>query len=420
MDTSNLFTTALNLQAPWEVSKVEFTSSKEQPENMELHIWLSYPKGSIFPCPANGCKAPCSEHDHIERTWRHLNFFQYKTFLHANLPRVKCKEHGTKTVEVPWARAGSGFTLLFECFVVEMAKHLTVDTIAHMVDEHDTRLWRFIKRYTEEARKLEDYSDVTKVGMDETSIKGHNYITVTADLDKRRAIHVTEGKDAATVNRFVADFKEHGGNPDRIGIVTCDMSLGFKKGIKDNFQNSQTIIDKFHVIKHLNEGVDKVRKEESKGNSLLKKTKYLWLSNDSRLSEKQLAKKESLMKMRLKTARAYAMRVTMQDIYESCLTRSEAEERLEKLCSWMMHSRLAPMKAVCQMIRDHWKEILAYFDNRYTNAVLEGMNSIIQNVKCRARGFRNVEYFKTMIYLACGKLDFDAVLGENPFAGASA
>ena len=420
MNTSNLFTAALNLENPWEVSKVDFVPSTDNPKDMELHIWLAYPDGSKFPCAADGCKQMSPIHDQEERTWRHLNFFQYKTYIHASLPRTRCKDHGVKTVDVPWARKGSGFTLLFEAWVVELAKHLPVDVIAHMIGEHDTRLWRFIKHYTDEARKLDDQSEVTKLGMDETSIKGHKYITVIVDLEERRVLYVTEGKDHSTVDRFVEDFKAHGGNPENIEIVTCDMALGFKKGIENNFENSQTIIDKFHVIKNANEAVDKVRKAESKTNAILKKTKYLWLSNDENLSDKQLSKKASLMKKHLKTARAYSMRVELQDIYESSSTRTEAECRLKKLCSWMMHSRIQEMKKLCGMLRDHWDEILNYFDNQYTNAILEGMNSIIQNVKRRARGFRNVEYYKTMIYLVCGKLNYDAVINVQCPCGAGA
>lgn len=413
MDTSNLFTAALNLEKPWFVSKVDFIETNEGSTDKELHIWLSYPENSLFPCPVDGCEEMCPIHDHEDREWRHLNFFQYKTYIHAPLPRVRCKKDGVKTVDVSWARKGSGFTLLFEGWVVELAKHLPVDVIAKMVGEHDTRLWRFIRHYTDEARKIDDQSKVTKIGMDETSTKGQNYITVVVDLDERRVLFVTEGKDSSTINRFVQDFKEHGGNPERIEIVTCDMALGFRKGINDNFTNSHTIIDKFHVIKHANDAVDKVRKEEAKTNESLKKTKYIWLKNDEDLSDKQRAKKESLMKKHLKTSRAYSMKVELQDIYETSQNRAEAEQHLRKLCSWMMHSRLPQMKQLCGTIRNHWEEILNYFDTKYTNAILEGMNSIIQNVKRRARGFRNTAYFQTMIYLVCGKLDYNAVINVH-------
>ena len=108
-----------------------------------------------------------------------------------------------------------------------------------------------------------------------------------------------------------------------------------------------------------------------------------------------------------KTARACAMRIELQEIYEQSVHRDEAEQRLKKLCSWMMYARLEPMKKFCGTIRNHWDEILHYFEHPYTNAILEGVNSIIQNIKRRARGFRNDEYFKTMIYLGCGKLNLN-------------
>lgn len=409
MDTVDIFAAALNLPEPWFIAKVDF-----KPDSigaMELHIELSFPRGSKFACPE--CGTETTAYDTALRTWRHLNFFQYKTYIHAELPRVKCDEHGVKTISVPWAREGSGFTLLFEGWVVELAKHLPVATIANMVDEHDTRLWRFIKHYVDEARSREDYADVTAIGIDETSKKGHKYVTVVVDLNQRKVIYVTNGKDATTVDRFVEDFIDHKGDADAIKIVTCDMSLGFKKGITEHFVNSSTIIDKFHVIKHANEAVDKVRREESRldpwHHHLLKRTKYLWLKNDENLTEKQHDKRESHSRKRLKTARAYAMRVTLQDIYEYSLSRSEAEGRMKRLCSWMIRSRLEPMKELANLIRNHWIEILNYFDHGYTNAILEGMNSIIQNIKRRARGFRNDEYFKTMIYLGCGKLNLKNV-----------
>lgn len=89
MDTSNLFTVALNLGNPWSVSKVDFIPATDNPTQMELHIWVSYPDRTKFPCPTEGCGEMCPQHDYEERVWRHLNFFQHKTFIHAKLPRVR-------------------------------------------------------------------------------------------------------------------------------------------------------------------------------------------------------------------------------------------------------------------------------------------------------------------------------------------
>jgi transposase len=403
MNNLDLFTAALMLSDPWKVTDVQFT--KIDKKNMELHITIDFNKGGLFSCSNDQCSESLKSYDTISKTWRHLNFFQYKTYIHARVPRTKCDTHGVHMVVVPWSRPGSGFTMLFEAYVVELAAHLPVSVIASMTDEHDTRLWRFIQHYVNEARAKEDYSEVKHIGIDETSKKGHKYITVVVDLEKKKVIYVTDGKDHKTLDRFSKDFIEHQGIKENIKIITCDMSLGFKKGVLKNFKNSRTIIDKFHVIKHANEAVDRVRKEEAKTNNILKSTKYLWLKNESNLTPYQLEKKQSLSKHRLKTGRAYQMRIALQDIYNTCVTREEATHSIKKLLSWMMHSRLEHMKKLARTIRNHFEEIMNYFDYRYTNAILEGMNSIIQNIKRRARGFKNDEYFKTMIYLVCGKLD---------------
>ena len=445
MDTTEMFAAALNVSDPWYIEKIEFTPPKGNGDgrgkvkreaasakkaaagttcapsphvmagintDRELHITVNFHRGSTFPYPelVDGQTINCKAYDSEEHIWRHLNFFQYRCYLHVQVPRVGSKDLSPRTVDVPWVRKGSGFTLLFESFVIELAKYMPMRDVAEVVGENDTRLWRVAEHYVDKARAKADYSKVDKLGIDETSKKGHNYITVFVNLDTNKVVFVTGGKDKTTVDKFAEDFTSHHGDCGKIGIVTCDMSLGFKAGVETHFPNSFTIIDKFHVIKHANEAIDKVRRQEVKENDLLKNSRYLWLHNDDTLTEKQLAKKQELMKKHLKTGRACMMREELQDVYARCQSREEAVTAMEKLCSWMMHSRLEPMKEVARMIRGHWEDILNYFDNRYTNAILEGLNSVIQNIKNRARGFRNDKYFKTMIYLVCGEIDLDSLL----------
>jgi len=407
MNTTELFETALGIEEPWYVTKTEFKT--EENGKKALHIYLDFHKGGRFTCPECECTETGTAYDTRERTWRHLDFFQYKTYIHAWQPRFRCPKHGVHFIPVPWAKEGSGFTLLFEAMCLEMAKNMPMAKVAEQVDEYDTRLWRFVKYYVEEARKAEDFSDVTAIGIDETSKKGHHYLTVFMDLEKKTVLYMTDGKDHTTVDTFVEDFEEHGGQSEKIKIVTCDMSLGFQKGITENFPSASTVIDKFHIIKHANEAVDAVRKKEVKTNPLLKRTKYIWLKNDENLTENQLLQKQSLSKKRLKTARACAMRAALQEIFDSCSSSVQAKPYLQKLCSWMSRSRLQPMKDFSQLIKNHMLEILNYFDFRYTNAILEGTNNIIQNLKLRARGFKNPEYFGTIIYLVCSKLNFESI-----------
>lgn len=224
------------------------------------------------------------------------------------------------------------------------------------------------------------------------------------DADNHKVLYVTEGKDKGAVDSFKKDFISHKGGPEKITVTTSDRTIGFIDHVKENFINSEQVIDKFHVIKAINNVVDEVRKDEVKEKSFLKQTKYLWLRNEKNLSEKQIQLKMDLMRKHLKVGIAYSMRVELQNIYEESKTRKEAEERLDKLCSWMRRLRLEPMKNVASTLKNHKEQILNYFENKYTNAILEGLNSIIQNVKRKARGFRNTQNFILMIYLVTGDI----------------
>ena len=456
MWTNDLFAQALRLEKPWKITKVEFTdvqSAKvsrrgcvkqaeakakrsaqahdyDATNNVlrrimsgddagELNIYIDFERGSKFPYPADNGEAKnittgeevlLGVYDVKPMTWRHLNFWQYRTFIHAKVPRVGDKDHSPRVVSVPWAREQSGFTLLFESFIVALSRGMSVSHVADIVGENDTRLWRVIKHYVDKAKDKADYSQVKYIGVDETSKKGHKYITVFVNLETHKVLYVGDGKDQTTIQKFTEYFEGHKGDRNNISVVTTDMSLGFKSGILNNFPKATTIIDKFHVIKNVNDSVDQVRKTESKENILLKGTKYLWLMNEDNLKEDQQSLKQSLFKKHFKTGRACMMREELQNIYSQSKNRCEAETRLKKLCNWMIRSRLDPMKKCCKMIRKHWEDILNYFDKGFTNAILEGVNNIIQNIKCRARGYRNNNYFSTMIYLVLGELDIESLL----------
>lgn len=192
MDTLKLFQAALGVEPPWFIKNVEFRVVDNQ---QELHIQIDFHKGATFPSPCCG-QPECKAYDTEERSWRHLNFFQHKTYLTARVPRVTCGKCGKpRTVDVPWAEKGSRFTLLFEAYVMLLVKEMPVSAVARLVAEHDTRIWRILHRHVDKARAKADYSTVTQVGLDETASKrGHNYITLFMDLCKRRLLSQQRGR----------------------------------------------------------------------------------------------------------------------------------------------------------------------------------------------------------------------------------
>jgi len=393
---------ALGLAPPWKVSSSEF-----DPDQKRLDIRLDFPKGSTFECPECG-KEGLKAYDTVQKTWRHLNFFQHEAYLTARVPRADCDDCGKHLVNVPWARKESGFTLLFEAMIMTLVKSTPVKTIASFVNEHDTRLWRILHHYVDDAREKADHSKVKNVGVDETSRRrGHRYVSLFVDLDTSKVLFATKGKDASTVKRFKKDLVDHGGKPDAVEEICCDMSPAFISGVENHFPNAHLTFDKFHVMKIINEAVDQVRREEVKDRPELKGSRYVWLKNQNNLkaSQVEVLDQLSMKNLNLKTSRAYQIRLNFQELYQQPATLAEAF--LKKWYFWATHSRLEPIIAAARTIKNHWDGILRWFTSKINNGILEGINSLIQAAKARARGYRSKRNLITMIYLIAGKLEFN-------------
>ena len=390
----DLFQMALGLDEKWIVVKSEFNSAEKR-----LDIYLNFAPGQQFPCPE--CQLEAKVHDTEEKTWRHLNFFQHEAYLHARVPRIRCSEHGVKQISIPWARPHSGFSLLFEALIMSMADQMPVATIAELVGETDKRLWRIIKHYIEQDLEKQDLSPVRRVGVDETSTKrGHTYVSLFVDMDTGKVIFVTEGKDSTTLQAFKEHLVKHGGMAERIHDFSCDMSPAFISGIKEHFPAAHITFDKFHVMKLLNKALDEVRRQEQASEPMLKCSRYIWLKNKRNLNAKQEKKLSSLSLLNLKTARAYRMKLVFQKVftYDGRL----GIYALKKWYAWAIRSRLEPIKVFARSLKGHWDGIVRWFETKLTNGLLEGLNSLVQAAKARARGYRSTETFKLMIYMIAG------------------
>ena len=399
MRDTSLLQLALGLVPPWTVASSDFDAAARR-----LDIHIDFAVGSRFNCPDCGA-GNCPVHDTEQTSWRHLNFFQHQAYLHARVPRVRCTKCGVKKVSVPWAREGGGFTLLFEALIMALVSAMPVNAVARLVGEHDTRLWRVIHHYVERARASADLSSVTRLAIDETAARrGHHYITLFVDIDQARVVFATEGKDAATVAAFADDLTAHGGDPDAIAEVCIDMSPGFIRGIADSLPKAAVTFDKFHAVKIINDAVDQVRRAERKAHALLAGTRYLWLRNPNKLSEHQRAILEDLPMRHLKTARAWRIRLAFQDFYQQPSTEAGAAY-LKRWYFWATHSRLSPVIDAAHTVRRHWDGILRWFHSKIANGLIEGINSLVQAAKAKARGYRSIRNLTAMIYLLVGKLD---------------
>ena len=413
MSIEQLFSTALGIVDPWYIKSVNFDSV-----NKKLDIEVDFKKGSKFKDDSSNTNTNpiladskvYKVYDTIKKTWRHLNFFEHECYLHCRTPRIQTDAGTTKLIMPAWSGIMNGWTLLFEAFIMKLAKQMPVNNVADLLKISDDKIWQMLDIYTYGARINENYSDIKTIGIDETSIaKRHQYISLFVDLYKKRTIFVADGKSSQTITDFTIDLKEHNGTPEQIKEVSCDMSPAFIKGVKDALPEAQITFDKFHILKIINEAVDKVRQEEALTNPLLKKTRYIWLKNDANLTTKERAKKVelSMPDLNLKAMKAMHIRENFQAIYLA-ENINRFEQLLQKWYLWAIKSRLEPMIKAAKTIKNHWDGIIRWKISAINNGILEGLNSVLQAAKRKARGYGK-KHFQTIAYLMTGKLDFSVV-----------
>jgi transposase len=403
MRDKELYTQILGIQRPWKVVKVELDREAHQVE-----VYLERGKHPPLQCPK--CGESCSGYDSLPRRWRHLDTCQFETILIADVPRCDCKKHGVHQIRVPWSDPGSHFTALFEALVIDWLLESTISATARLLglswDEVDTIMQHAVVR----GRSRKEQEVPTRIGVDETSFrKRHQYVTVVSDLDEGTVEYVSDNHTRQSLDGFFEAFERE--QLEQIEAVSMDMWAPYIRSVRDNVPdgNSKICFDKFHVAKHLGDSVDKVRRQENRalvkqGDSRLKGSRYLWLQNPKNISLGRWYAFGALRNSALKTARAWAIKDVAMSLW-NYVRRPWAEKAWRRWLSWASRSRLRPMVQVSRTIRRHLDGVLNAVVSKVTNAMAEGINSKIQQVKKRARGFRNRDRFRNAIYFYCGGLD---------------
>jgi transposase len=408
MQSEALFEAALGVSSPWYVRGSTFDA-----EARTLTICVDFRSGSRFSHPEVEGEHPV--HDTQTKRYRHLNFFQHECFLEVRVPRVKLPDGSVRLIEPPWAGKLSGFTLLFEALVLSLCREMPFAAVARLVGESWHRVAAIAERYVALALAEADYADVRELAIDETSkARGHDYVTLAADAERRAVIFVTETREAAAIERLAEDLRVHGGDPEAIRAVSIDMSPAYIRGVAEHLPNAVVTFDKYHVIAHASHALDLTRRAEQKRDPDLKGLRWALLKDRSRLSDTRRADLDALLThlTTKRTARAWQYREDLREI----LSRKQinvVRAMLRQWCTNVMRSKVEPMKPVASMIRNHLEGIVAWARTRLTNGFLEALNGLFQAAKRKARGYRRLSTIRTIIFLIAGKLDFRPL---NPHA----
>jgi transposase len=402
MNSEALFSMALGLQPPWRVNNVIFNTNESA--HSALHLWIGFVPGSRFPDEANEL---CPVHDTVERQWQHLSFFEHTCYLHCAVPRITTSSGKVRNVDVPWARPGSGFTLLFEALAMAMIeREMPVNRVAEILKVNPQRIWTIFNHWMGVARDADDPSSLTKLGVDETSTKkGHQYVTLGVDLDQSRVIHVTEGKGKATLESIRKHLESKGATQEQVEQISMDLSPSFIAGAAASFPAAQITFDRFHVVKLLNEAMNQVRMAERQEHEGLRGHKYTFLRNRDTLSDKQATALADMIKLYPTLGEAYRLKELFNDLW-SMPDKPAAEAFLRLWCTEVDVAKIPAFMRFANTVRAHWSGIVHFVESRITNGILEGINSKIQLAKRRARGYRNINNFINMIFFLCGKLKF--------------
>ena len=400
--TSDHYAQLLGLEKPWHVENVNLDMSK-----LQVDITVAHSGGS-YCCPE--CGKACSLYDHSpERSWRHLDTMQFTTLLHSKTPRIKCPEHGVKSIAVPWAGKHSRFTLLFEAFGIKVLESCrSIKSAADLLRLNWHQLQSIMDRAVKRGLERRENEEVSWVGMDEKSFRrGHNYISLLNDLENSRVLEVVEGREGNAADQLITkalDEKQR----EAVCAVAIDMSAPYIKAIKEHLKHADIVHDRFHISKHLGEAVDKTRRREhalliKQGNKQLTGTKYLWLKGMEHLSDEAREGIRRLEKLELEVSKAWYLKELFKHFWE----RRDKDYARSYFDYWMSEvNRLGvkEMQKVARMLKKHLENILTYFESYITNAVSEGINSKIQSLKSAARGFRSFANYRTRILFFCGKL----------------
>jgi transposase len=399
-----LYQQILGLEEPWRVQEVELDIDAGR-----VDIQVEHPEGMKWKCPH--CERELSCYDHSpERTWRHLDTCQLETHLHARIPRVQCPEHGVVQVAVPWAEGRGRFTLLMERFIIQalLACQTTKGACALLRISWD-QAWHVAERAVTRGQARKEAVVTRQIGVDEKAFrKGHSYMTVVNDIERGTVEYVTEDREKASLERYYATLSDQ----QRQGIeaVAMDMWEPYVQATLESLPlaREKIVFDRFHIMQHMTQAVDQVRKAENRqlsleGDERLKKTKYLWLTTEENLSEKQRPRFADLRESDLRTARAWGIKENLRNLW-SYASPGWAKRFFGQWYRWARRSRLEPVRKVAAMIQRRLENVVSYCKHFVTNAVAEGLNSKIMSIKRRAGGFRNAENFKTAIYFHCGGL----------------
>ena len=342
------------------------------------------------------------------RRFRHVPMWGIPVELQYEPRRVSCLRCGGVHVEaMPWVSGKQRMTRALMITLATWTRVLPWKQVAQLF----RCAWGTVATAVEEAVAYgldhRDLGQLTHIGIDEISRKrGHVYVTNVYDLRSKRLVWSGEERSRDTLEAFFAFL-----GPEKTAElegICCDMWQPYIDVIKEQAPQAVLVFDKFHIVRHLMEAVDQVRRDEvrEKGpahKALMYKTRFIWLKNPWNLTEGQALRLGELEQLNLKINRAYLLKELFRHFWDYTYA-GWARRYLKRWFWWATHSRLEPMRDFAWMVRRHEEDILNYFRMPIDNGTVEGLNNKAKLVIHKAYGFRTAKNYIRNLYDCLGDL----------------
>jgi len=372
------------------------------------HLIVSLTPDKRFRLICSQCGSKCPGYDTLtERRWKHVPLWGIPVMLAYSPRRVNCAKCGARVEAIPWSQGKSPLSLPLSFVLATWAKIVAWQVVAQLFDLHWNTVRKAVKDVVDFGLENRELDDLLYIGIDEISRKkGHVYHTQVYDLVEKRLLWSGEDRTSDTLKAFFDELDVK--RCDQIQAVCCDMWAPYMEVIRERLPNALLVFDKFHIVRHLMDAVDQVRKDEARelkaqDPDLLKKTRYIWLKNPWNLSDNQRLRLSELEKLNLKINRAYLLKEAFRQFWTYTYP-AWAKKYLDQWFWWATHSRLKPLRDFAWLIRRHQDDILNYFKVRIDNGAVEALNNKAKAISHRAFGYRTSETFKLALYHGLGKL----------------
>lgn len=376
-----------------------------------LNLWVKPHK--------NGCLCPiCKRRGRILRTmrnyrvWRDIPICGWSVFFWYHPREIHCISHGRIQEDIPWADLNARSTYRFEYVMLIYCQIMTQKAAARILRIPKSTLSDILHRSINRIRDGHRIRGLKTIGIDEISYcKGHKYATVVYDLDRSCVVWIGAGKGRETIDIFFTQQLSKY-QKSQINWACCDMSQAYIGAIEEHCPNATLVLDRFHIVKALNNAVDEVRKEQWRNASVderkaLKGLRWLLFKHSSNRSKEDSRILNALKKGNRRIHRAWVLKDEFEHFWEYNAPWA-AERFLKRWTTTALKSRLEPIRDFVKMLRKQMPRIVSFVKTKLTNAMAEGLNRIIRIVKNRASGFRSLPAFSDIIFLTVGELDIPA------------